>query len=232
VNDAERSVTAARAALAQRWQALGNRLGCASPARWAREGRALLRHWNFWPRRYHDLHHLAACLRHLDAVRDRLEDADAVELALWFHDAVYWPWSSRNEARSAAWAVRFLSRIGLDIDRVRQVERHVLDTRHVAPPSSGDAQWLIDIDLAILGQTPRVYAAFERQVRAEYRFIPWQRFTQRRQRILGSFLAREHLYNTPWFRERYEHQARANLARAIDALARGQLYSAPPEVPA
>jgi predicted metal-dependent HD superfamily phosphohydrolase len=223
--DAGRSVTALRDSLALRWQALGIRLGCANAALWEREGQSLLRHWNFWPRRYHDLHHLAACLRHLDAVRDRLNDADAVELALWFHDAVYWPWSSRNEARSAAWAVRFLPRAGLDIERVRQVESHVLDTRHVTPPSPGDAQWLIDIDLAILGQTPAIYAAFERHVRAEYRFIPWRRFTQRRQRILGSFLAREHIYGTPWFRERYEPQARANLARAIEALARGQLYS-------
>lgn len=217
---------ALRDGLAARWQALAGPLGLPAGlrARWQAEGRALVRSWARWPRAYHDLHHLAACLRHFDTVRERLRDPLAGELALWFHDAVYWPWSSRNEAASADWAARLLGALPVRADLADAVVRHVMDTRHASPPARGDAQWIIDIDLAILGQPDAVYRQFERNVRSEYRFIPWRRYTARRLRVLGSFAAREHIYETPWFRERLEAQARANLQHAMQALARGELY--------
>ena len=40
-------------------------------------------------RRYHTLAHIHDCLRRLDKVAALLRDPDAVELGLWFHDAVY-----------------------------------------------------------------------------------------------------------------------------------------------
>jgi predicted metal-dependent HD superfamily phosphohydrolase len=40
-------------------------------------------------RRYHTLQHLRECLGHLEAVLDQVPDPAAIELALWFHDAVY-----------------------------------------------------------------------------------------------------------------------------------------------
>jgi hypothetical protein len=43
-------------------------------------------------------------LEHLRTLRTAqpgaLQDPVAVELALWYHDAIYWPWSTHNEARS------------------------------------------------------------------------------------------------------------------------------------
>jgi predicted metal-dependent HD superfamily phosphohydrolase len=218
--------TSQPAALGRRWEALGRSLGLPADvgSEWSDEGRRLLRSWNRWPRAYHDQHHLAACLRHFDAVADQLAQPQTVELALWYHDAIYWPWSRHNETRSAEWAGRFLRSLPLPPSLADTVHQHVLDTRHVAPPPPGDAQWLIDIDLAILGQPDAVYRQFERDVRAEYRFIPWRRYALRRQGVLGHFAAREHIYGTPWFRARLEAQARLNLAHAIEALARGELY--------
>ena len=49
----------------------------------------------------HTLQHISECLSHFEQVQDLLEDARAVELALWFHDAVYNPKASDNEACSA-----------------------------------------------------------------------------------------------------------------------------------
>lgn len=42
-------------------------------------------------RAYHTLQHLYECLVFLDLIRADLNDAYAVALALWFHDAVYDP---------------------------------------------------------------------------------------------------------------------------------------------
>jgi predicted metal-dependent HD superfamily phosphohydrolase len=104
--------TADTDALLTQWAALGTALGCpANP--WMQEGQRLLRSWQRWPRAYHNASHLQACLGHWQTVQKELpgalEQPHAVALALWFHDAVYWPWSAHNELRSAQWASRFLN---------------------------------------------------------------------------------------------------------------------------
>ena len=208
------------AELLARWQALGQALARDTPA-WRREGRRLVRNWSRWPRAYHDTTHLHACLRHLQAVRAHLADPHAAELALWFHDAIYWPWSGRNEERSADWAVRFLRAQQLPDATVHAVHQHILDTRHQPGPLTGDAQWVVDIDLAILGQGAAVYRAFERNVRREYFFVRWPRYVAGRSAVLQGFLDRPRIYGTPWFHGRYEDAARANLARALQALQAG-----------
>jgi len=226
-----------RSALLNRWEALGASFSTQGPA-WTAEGRRLLRHWSLWPRAYHDTHHLQACLDHWEAARngagdgrdaghaEAMDDLQAVALALWFHDAVYWPWSGRNEERSARWARRFLQGQGLPAATVDTVERHILATRHGHPAAAaaGDDRWVLDIDLAILGQPPAVYAAFERNVRREYRFVRWPRYRAGRCAILRSFLERPALYETEWFRSRYEAQARVNLAHALDVLGGGGAF--------
>ena len=130
------------AELLAHWQALGQALGRDTPA-WRAEGRRLLRSWARWPRAYHDTTHLRACLRHLQAVQDHqpgaLHNPHAVALALWYHDAIYWPWGARNEEHSADWARQFLLGQGLPTTLAETVHQHVMDTRHTPGPLTGDA---------------------------------------------------------------------------------------------
>ncbi|MDA8454552.1 hypothetical protein M4R22_07245 [Acidovorax sp. GBBC 3334] len=217
------------ALLLARWSALGQSLSREGPD-WQAEGHRLLRHWSRWPRAYHDTRHLDACLRHWEAARTStgpgaMANPAAVGMALWFHDAIYWPWSGLNEERSARWARRFMEAQGLTRTTVDRVEHHILATRHVpACTIDGDTRWMVDIDLAILGQPPEVYAEFERNVRREYRFVRWPRYQAGRCAILQSFLDRPAVYATPWFSDRYEVQARQNLRHALDRLRQGQAF--------
>jgi predicted metal-dependent HD superfamily phosphohydrolase len=210
------------------WQALGQALERDSPA-WRQEGRRLVLSWAHWPRAYHDTTHLWACLRHLRAVQDQqpsaLDNPHAVALALWYHDAIYWPWSQHNEERSADWASRFILSQGLPATLAQTVHQHILDTRHTPGPLAGDAQWVVDIDLSILGQSDAVYRQFERNVRREYFFVRWPRYVAGRSMVLQGFLGRARIYGTDWFYQRYEAQARANLRHALEALSEGRLYS-------
>ena len=56
-------------------------------------------------RHYHDLRHIEALLGLADAYADAIVDRDAVEAAIWFHDAIYDTRRNDNEARSAELAI-------------------------------------------------------------------------------------------------------------------------------
>lgn len=209
--------------LHQRWLALGQELAVGGHS-WNAEGKRLISSWARWPRKYHSTPHLYACLQHFLRVRDQLNNPTAVALALWFHDAIYWPWLPRNEEKSADWATDFMHRIGLNPALAEEVKQLILDTRHQAVPAAGDAHWMIDIDLAILGQTTAVYRQFEKDVRSEYRWVRWHSYVKGRSAVLQSFLDRPRIYNTDPFFERYEASARQNLHHALAALSQNKLY--------
>ena len=96
------------AALLGRWQVL---VGTSPDA--AGAGEALLARWSEPHRSYHALSHLAAVLRRLDrlAAAGTTVD-DAVELAAWWHDAVYDVRRADNEARSAELASGVMVSLG------------------------------------------------------------------------------------------------------------------------
>ena len=182
------------------------------------EHRKLLRAWSEWGRHYHTVEHLTACLRELDDTRTLAQRPAEVELALWFHDAVYRTYRSDNESRSAEWAAQFLAAHGAGPDVVPRVRQLVLITAHATDGLAGDAALVVDIDSSILGRPQQVYDQFEKNVRKEYWWVPRRRYVTARRKILESFLARSAIYHWPRFRELYEATARVNLERAIHAL--------------
>lgn len=176
---------------------------------------ALRAAWQEAQRHYHGLQHLSECLDLLRAYRTLALHPDELVLALWFHDAVYDPRAKDNEQRSADWATRALSEAGVDPGVVARIHALVLDTAHAAEPATDDARLLVDIDLAILGAAPARFAEYEKQVRAEYAWVPGFLYRHKRRQLLREFAKREPLYRTPALRERLEAQARINLAKAI-----------------
>jgi predicted metal-dependent HD superfamily phosphohydrolase len=177
--------------------------------------RSLLAAWSEKHRGYHTLQHLSECMVALDSIRALVPHAAEIEFALWFHDAVYNPKRSDNEAKSAEWAAATLSAAGASKDTTQQVERLVMVTTHDALPQTLDERFLVDIDLSILGSDESRFAEFEHQVREEYSFVPGFLFQMKRKAILKTFLAREHIYSTPAFRERLEASARRNLEQVV-----------------
>jgi predicted metal-dependent HD superfamily phosphohydrolase len=94
----------------------------------------------------------------------------------------------------------------------------IVATKHIAKPEYPDDAVLCDIDLAILGQPEEAFDVYERQIRREYEWVPEAQFRERRKAILQSFLERRTIYSTKFFHQRYEKQARKNLARSISQL--------------
>jgi len=178
--------------------------------------RRVRRAWSGIGRHYHTLTHLDACLREVDEARHIAMRPGEVELALWFHDAIYRSWRRDNEAQSAALAARTLRAASLEsVERIRQM---VLATMHLEEEFGGDTALVVDIDLSILGQPPEIYAQFERAIRREYWWAPRARYVAGRSAVLQRFLGRAAIYHHDHFYEKYEKQARANLAAAIEQL--------------
>jgi predicted metal-dependent HD superfamily phosphohydrolase len=179
---------------------------------------ALLAAYSEKHRHYHTTRHIDHCLRELDSAKSLARDPAEVELALWFHDAIYDPHSSKNEERSADWACELLTRHHASAERIGRVRDHILATRHEAVANDPDSRLVVDIDLSILGVDEAAYAEFEVNVRQEYRWVPSLLFRRKRAEILESFLARPQIYTTQLFKDRYESQARRNLVHAIQRL--------------
>lgn len=169
-------------------------------------------------RHYHTFDHIQACLQHFDAVRPLLQQPVAVELALWFHDAIYDPRAKNNERRSADFARTALLACQLDATLVAQVDKLIMLTRHDAAPDTDDGRLLVDIDLAILGAEPDLYGRYEQWVRQEYAHVPHWLYRWGRKRLLRRFLRHPFLYATGHFRQQREAQARHNLHQAIKNL--------------
>lgn len=200
---------------AARWSALCSRLGIEpDPQTYD----ALVSAHAESHRAYHTLDHIAACLRHLDDVRDLADRPDEIEMALWFHDAIYAPFSATNEEDSAVWAADWLQNKGLDKSGLARISNHILDTKTHDTPTTIDGQLMLDIDLSILGTPERVYDEFETHIRREYRLVPGFIFRKKRKSILQGFLARERLYSSDYFFDLLAAQARVNLERAISRL--------------
>lgn len=169
-------------------------------------------------RHYHNVEHITHCLNLVDQYREQIPDADLVEVSFWFHDAIYDAQSKTNEEDSAQWAVQFLEDAGAPQVVVQRVYHLILSTKHTAANLSPSQQWVVDIDLAILGAEREVFDRYEQNIRLEYEWVPLEQFKQGRSALLEGFLARAWLFNTAACRERYEVGARANLRSSIDKL--------------
>ena len=169
-------------------------------------------------RHYHGVEHLRDCLSQLDAAPATRADRDLAETALWFHDAVYDPRASDNEARSAEWAERALSDAGAPEPRAREVGRLIRLTDHARPPGDPAGALVCDVDLSVLGRPTAEFDEYERRVRAEYDWVPEPLSREARATILTWLLAREPLYGSEHFRSLYEKAARRNLERSLGRL--------------
>lgn len=166
---------------------------------------------------YHNWSHIAHGLGLLWQYRDLIPEFNAVAIAWLNHDRVYDATASDNEEKSAELGRGMCVGLGQD-DMADRVAELILDTKHRAEPRTPAGQWLVGIDLAILGETGERFAAFDRNIRTEYAHVPGTLYRIGRGRILRTFLERDEIYQVPELKERFEAKARANLKAALAAL--------------
>ena len=162
---------------------------------------------------YHTATHIEHCLHQLDLAAGRMDEPDAVEMALWFHDAIYDVPARENELRSAElFAARAAGR-GPEQFR-SSVHELVMATTHLdPPPATLDEAFIVDIDLSSFGRPWEEFLGDSRAVRAELAHLSDAEFYPRQRKFLESLAARPVFCFTEFFRERHEARARTNIRR-------------------
>lgn len=167
-------------------------------------------------RHYHGWRHIAECLEEFDRIEDLLRDPVAVELSLWFHDAVYVVGSSRNEIESADLAYRSIRPVDEKLaDKVRRFVE-ATDYSRVSEVADPDLDYLKDIDFAAFGKSFDSFWTDVERLRMENGEGNSPAASVRRLAFYRQILdGRVELYRTIFFRDRLLDQAIRNVGRAI-----------------
>jgi len=203
-------------ALQARWLGLADRIGL---DRERRVYETLAARYSEPQRHYHTLTHVGECLQLFDAVHALARDPDAVELGLWFHDAVCDARARNGEERSAEFARQTLCAAGARRQLAEEVATLVRATDHSLDASAeGDAALVCDLDLASLAAEQARFEQNTDLIRREYVWLDDAEFRRICVAFFQTLLAREHIYRTPAMRVRFETRARANLERGVATL--------------
>lgn len=186
---------------------------------------ALARRLGAPDRRFHNLDHIRECLHHLDRVAPLVRDRDAMELALWFHDAEYAPGDASNERRSA----ELFAGLGAGAPTLlrRRVVGLILATRHRKPARTHDRRFIEDIDLIGFGAPWDKFMHNGELLRDEFASQSDDRYYKGQVAFLAMLERRPVFFLTDFFRERYEQTAQQNIRRLL-ALRQSQGYALPP----
>lgn len=169
-------------------------------------------------RHYHTLAHIASLLEQREQHAAHFTQLHEVDLAILYHDVIYDPSRTDNEAASAELAKMRLREAGVPEKSIEHISDLILSTQTHDAQSIPDAALLLDLDLSVLGASPEVYAAYAKQIRQEYSMYPDALYGVGRAKVLTHFLERPRIYQTALYFDLYEYQARGNLRGELEAL--------------
>lgn len=178
----------------------------------------IVKHYSEPHRFYHNLNHLYNCFQEFDLITTLLDNPESVELALWYHDLIHSLGQSGNEENSAQIAKVFCQSQNFSDYFAKQVENHILATKHTTISRHHDSQYLSDIDMAILGQSTDPFDIYESQICQEYSSIYLPVEYRKRRTVFLETILKHPIYVTKFFHDRYEQTARQNIKSLIKKL--------------
>ena len=169
-------------------------------------------------RHYHTLDHIRHCLTLFEDCKVLLNEPDALQLAIWFHDVILVSGRRDNEARSAQLYLELSD--GIQRESLRQlVWRLIMATLHNEDHlDDADSSYMVDIDLSSFGLPWDEFLQDSMNLRIEYQHICDADYYLNQTCFQRSLLARPRFYLSDFFFDRLENQARANLARYFEYL--------------
>lgn len=184
-------------------------------------------------RAYHTLAHIDEMFGYFEECKSQLKDADAVSLAIFFHDVIYDPRSGspQNELDSANLfdkfaqeAMPFRTSEGRSKGEMAdKVWKWIVQTAHHRCSSEDeiDCRFFMDFDMAVLGRPWPEYEVYSKQIRKEYCHVSEALFCTARSAFLvttASSSSAGSIYATDAFKDEREAQAHENARREATVL--------------
>lgn len=162
-------------------------------------------------RHYHTLIHIENVTKELIAHRDKFKCWHTMVFATVYHDIIYNPLKSNNEARSAAYAREKLELVSFPMEEMVRCESLILATKNHQLSEDDEMNLFTDADLSILGADQKIYTEYVKQIRAEYSMYPDLLYMPGRKKVLKHFLEMDRIFKTHEFFRKYEAKARENI---------------------
>ncbi len=169
-------------------------------------------------RYYHNLNHLEEMVVELNPLKHKIQNRDSLLLSIFYHDIIYNPTSTDNEEKSADKAREQLEKIHIPANRIRVIYKQIVATKTHERSDDTDTNFLLDVDLCILGKPWEKYLLYSNQIRKEYAFYPDTIYNQGRKKVLAHLLNLKEVFKTDFFQNKYEHQARENMLKEMARL--------------
>lgn len=173
------------------------------------------KHYTSAKRHYHNLQHLENMYSQLAGCRDLIQDWETVLFSLFYHDIIYKAIAKDNEEKSALAAIKALNLTGYPKEKIRLCSQQILATKTHSFSTDNDTNLFTDADLSILGSDRQTYLEYSSRVRKEYAIYPDFMYYPGRKKALAHFLEMDSVFKTPYFSQKFEAQARINLAAEI-----------------
>lgn len=184
-------------------------------------------------RHYHNLNHINRCLSVAENLHLEYFNKTQLITAIWFHDAIYNPWSRHNEQFSAELASKycqqehtFLSNgLGFGknlrtvIQAIKATAEHTEDQVFNSDQYNVNViHYMLDIDLIGLADEYSKYSETGEQIRKEYSHLNKNEFDKGRYTFLIRMLDRKKIFYTDDFYQKYETKARENMHLELNQL--------------
>jgi predicted metal-dependent HD superfamily phosphohydrolase len=152
-------------------------------------------------------------------------DRFLAEIAIWWHDLIYDPKRTDNEAISAEMFVAYTCNVSpslktdLDQDLVTEVYKTILATTHTkeaAKDLSKASLYMLDLDLIGLASFEDIFDRNSLNIRQEYQHVPIKDWITGRLKFFKSLLERGYIYHNPYkirVFDGYQQQALNNIQR-------------------
>ena len=161
---------------------------------------------------YHNLNHILDLVTLAQHYKAEIEDFDSLLFSLFYHDFIYQVKQKNNEIESAKLAVKRLSSLDYPENKISKCYRQIIATQDHRLSQESDTNYLLDLDLSILGGERTKYREYSQNIRREYGMYSEQVYNQGRRQFLERLLYKDFLYKTKLFRDGYEQRARENLS--------------------
>jgi len=201
--------------LLNRWENLIYRFTNAEDA--LKYGQIVIDRYNEPHRFYHNIKHLIHVLEQFDFAVEHIgvsqNTAAIIEMAIWYHDAVYNPDKNDNEFQSAELFAEHAQAMDINVNIINDVKRIILVTENHHLASSLDEEIMSDCDLSPLGFTKEGFDKSDKDIRKEYPNTP----AIERKKALEKFLKHNGIFKTTIFKKAYESQALENIKEKIES---------------